>query len=502
LAPSMKRAVQNLSVRTISAKFTKENVSAFNIPLLPRELVAFLGANDNYLTKGIFRVPGSNAEIQTIIKLYKKKRMIDLTKYKIHSIASALKQWLRSQSQPIMTFEYYDCWIKAIALPERHLQLAALQKVIKIIPEQNRAILEQLFELLRKIHKHRKENLMSATNLAIVFSPALMWSKRDIVDPLVLLEEQAIGNRIIELFVKCFHTIFKDARIPVPFKRDVSIQQNEFLESLQLGSLRVASRLLSDQQENEEALRGVKFVQTPEQEIIQFRKEKKKASVPTLEVTEDTGSFICASPRKDFMCKSDDAVLTAEKIRSAVTPARDPVRLRNSTPNLMKEKKRDSVNGSPIAIRRRTLLRQRISDSSFSDDILQEARERVQHKQRASTLKVNGPSKSPGQETKQEQIEYEISYFNRGTKSEHRPRAFATAGDLPQIKQRNSLIGKNRNANGEETEANYGEVLQEILLGILSGNIVHVKEYVSLFESGDCVHLQELLKEMENKRKQ
>ena len=66
--------------------------------------------------------------------------------------------------------EYYG-----IALPSKDLQIEALRRVIKMLPNESGKLLGLLCRLLRKVSMNQEINKMSPSNLAIVFSPTLLW---------------------------------------------------------------------------------------------------------------------------------------------------------------------------------------------------------------------------------------------------------------------------------------------------------------------------------------
>ena len=62
-----------------------------------------------------------------------------------------------------------------IEIEDSCAKIEALKRVVNMIPEDNRKLLQSLCRLLRKIHLQSEINKMTATNLAIVFSPTLLW---------------------------------------------------------------------------------------------------------------------------------------------------------------------------------------------------------------------------------------------------------------------------------------------------------------------------------------
>lgn len=132
------------------------------------------------------------------------------------------------------------------------------------------------------------------------------------------------------------------------------------------------------------------------------------------------------------------------------------------------------LDSSPVVYNRRQVLRKKISDSNFADDILQDARNRVRS---------------------QTSAEFRSS-FPKITVSRH---GSDDISDEVILRSRSSTDTSDiRKSSNNNSTSSMDEVAQELVLGILSGNALHVKEYISLFESKDCAEIQTILRQMSN----
>ncbi|MGH0123114.1 UNVERIFIED_CONTAM: hypothetical protein FKN15_049653 [Acipenser sinensis] len=62
-------------------------------------------------------------------------------------------------------------------LPDKEHQIEALQLLIMLLPPANHSLLKLLLDLLYQTARQQEKNKMSASNLALMFAPQIMWPK-------------------------------------------------------------------------------------------------------------------------------------------------------------------------------------------------------------------------------------------------------------------------------------------------------------------------------------
>lgn len=62
--------------------------------------------------------------------------------------------------------------------PDKERQIQALQLLFMLLPPANRSLLKLLLDLLYQTAKHQDKNKMSASNLALMFAPHIIWPKK------------------------------------------------------------------------------------------------------------------------------------------------------------------------------------------------------------------------------------------------------------------------------------------------------------------------------------
>ncbi|XP_061425964.1 rho GTPase-activating protein 44-like isoform X4 [Lethenteron reissneri] len=96
-----------------------------------------------------------------------------------HATAGALKSYLRELPEPLMTFSLYEEWIQASNFQDPDKRLQALKNVCNQLPKPNYDNLRYLVKFFSKLSEHQDENKMTASNMAIVLGPNMLWSPNE-----------------------------------------------------------------------------------------------------------------------------------------------------------------------------------------------------------------------------------------------------------------------------------------------------------------------------------
>ena len=151
-----------------------------SIPRLLRRCIDVLSAPDVLALHGLFRISGDSREINEMKVRLDVGEPVDLYAAAPHSVAGLLKMWLRELPEPLLTFDMYAPIIAAVRSQQQQQQqqpsamLDALNALIEQLPAAHRATLEALLPFLRSVSSCSSVNLMTASNLAICFSPNIL----------------------------------------------------------------------------------------------------------------------------------------------------------------------------------------------------------------------------------------------------------------------------------------------------------------------------------------
>uniref|UniRef100_A0A8C6NNN6 SLIT-ROBO Rho GTPase activating protein 3 n=1 Tax=Nothobranchius furzeri TaxID=105023 RepID=A0A8C6NNN6_NOTFU len=160
--------------------------------------------------QGIFRVPGSQVEVNDIKNAFERGEdplVDDQTDHDINSVAGVLKLYFRGLENPLFPkerfFEFMSTTIDSDAERARHLQ-----QIIVKCPRPVIVVMRYLFAFLNHLSQYSDENMMDPYNLAICFGPTLMPIPDD-QDPVAC---QAHVNEIIKTVIIHNEAIFPSQR--------------------------------------------------------------------------------------------------------------------------------------------------------------------------------------------------------------------------------------------------------------------------------------------------
>ncbi|XP_068199375.1 rho GTPase-activating protein 11A-like [Antennarius striatus] len=124
-------------------------------------------------TVGLFRKPGSLPRIKTL----RTKLNIGegcLSTASPYDVATLIKQFCRELPEPLLPSELHAALLKAQTLSSPDDRTSALQLLSCLLPARNSSCLHYLFDFLSKISQRCADNLMTTSNIAIVFAPCLL----------------------------------------------------------------------------------------------------------------------------------------------------------------------------------------------------------------------------------------------------------------------------------------------------------------------------------------
>uniref|UniRef100_A0AAQ4S5C6 SLIT-ROBO Rho GTPase activating protein 3 n=1 Tax=Gasterosteus aculeatus aculeatus TaxID=481459 RepID=A0AAQ4S5C6_GASAC len=156
--------------------------------------------------QGIFRVPGSQVEVNDIKNSFERGEdplIDDQNEHDINSVAGVLKLYFRGLENPLFPKERFLDFISTITERAHHIQqiTVTLSRVVIIV-------MRYLFAFLNHLSQYSDENMMDPYNLAICFGPTLMPIP-DGQDPVSC---QAHVNEVIKTIIIHNELIFPNQR--------------------------------------------------------------------------------------------------------------------------------------------------------------------------------------------------------------------------------------------------------------------------------------------------
>uniref|UniRef100_A0A671UTN6 Rho GTPase activating protein 10 n=1 Tax=Sparus aurata TaxID=8175 RepID=A0A671UTN6_SPAAU len=170
--------------------------------------ILFNSIND----QGLYRVVGVSSKVQKLLSLMiGKLNEVDLSTsedWDVKTITSALKLYLRSLPEPLMTYGLYKEFISPAKGGSPETRIQAVHCLVHKLPERNRQVLGLLMKHLANVAAHSKQNLMTVANLGVVFGPTLMRPQEETVAAIMDLKFQ---NIVVEILIEHHEKIFADA---------------------------------------------------------------------------------------------------------------------------------------------------------------------------------------------------------------------------------------------------------------------------------------------------
>lgn len=200
------------------------------VPIVFLKLVDYLIEKNAEEYEGIFRISGKQETVESMINDFENGEEFDLGKYKdINCHASVLKQYLRSLPNPLLTYELFPEFMMLLSFESEEDQVKEIRRLIEKLPECNRLAFGKLLQLIDKIQKNSKNNMMNPTNLAVVFGVNCLRRKEE-VSPTSMITENAKITKIFEELILLFEKYKDMFNLDTKIKKKEVLSANEILE--------------------------------------------------------------------------------------------------------------------------------------------------------------------------------------------------------------------------------------------------------------------------------
>uniref|UniRef100_A0A8C9TAM3 Rho GTPase activating protein 10 n=1 Tax=Scleropages formosus TaxID=113540 RepID=A0A8C9TAM3_SCLFO len=123
----------------------------------------------------------------------------------IKTITSALKLFLRSLPEPLMTHKLYKDFLVPAKSSSPESRVQAIHHLVHQLPEKNCEMLGLLMRHLANVAANSKKNMMTVANLGVVFGPTLMRPQEETVAAIMELKFQ---NVVVEILIEQHEKVF------------------------------------------------------------------------------------------------------------------------------------------------------------------------------------------------------------------------------------------------------------------------------------------------------
>ncbi|XP_067855467.1 SLIT-ROBO Rho GTPase-activating protein 1 isoform X2 [Heptranchias perlo] len=180
------------------------------IPLIVESCVRFINLY-GLQHQGIFRVPGSQAEVNDIKNSFERGEdplADDQDNHDINSVAGVLKLYFRGLENPLFPKERFNELIPCVRIESLYERALHLRKILLTLPRSVIIVMRYLFAFLNHLSQYNDENMMDPYNLAICFGPTLM----PVPETQDQVSCQAHVNELIKTIIIHHEMIFPDSK--------------------------------------------------------------------------------------------------------------------------------------------------------------------------------------------------------------------------------------------------------------------------------------------------
>ncbi|XP_050457720.1 rho GTPase-activating protein Graf isoform X3 [Cataglyphis hispanica] len=155
--------------------------------------------------QGLYRVVGVASKVNKLLTMGLDKRKVDKLnlndrfEWESKTITSALKTYLRTLSEPLMTFRYYNSFITAAKQEMKETRINDIHNLVYRLPKTNFNMLILLITHLCTVAKKSDKNLMTVGNLAVCFGPTLLRPEEETVASIMDIK---FYNIVVEILIE------------------------------------------------------------------------------------------------------------------------------------------------------------------------------------------------------------------------------------------------------------------------------------------------------------
>ncbi|XP_066591745.1 rho GTPase-activating protein 26-like [Prorops nasuta] len=185
--------------------------------------------------QGLYRVVGVSSKVNKLLTMglldrrkLDKLNLDDPFEWESKTITSALKTYLRTLYEPLMTFRFYDSFIAAAKQETKEVRINDIHGLVYRLPKANFKMLILLINHLSSVAKKSDKNLMTVGNLAVCFGPTLL---RPIEETVASIMDIKFYNIVVEILIENCDRIV--AGPPQDLLRTTQVPQTAVLPKIQ-----------------------------------------------------------------------------------------------------------------------------------------------------------------------------------------------------------------------------------------------------------------------------
>ncbi|XP_039657102.1 SLIT-ROBO Rho GTPase-activating protein 3 isoform X2 [Perca fluviatilis] len=210
-------------------RMSRTQSSGQQIPVVVESCIRFINLHGLH-HEGIFRVPGSQREVNHIRDAFERgEEPLSDSECDLDSVAGVLKLYFRGLEPPLFPYDSYSQLLECgqiEGVTEKALQIKA---IVSTFPRPLLIVMRYLFAFLNHVSQYSDENMMLPYNLAVCFGPSLLRG----LDSDDAVARQPQVNDLVKTMILHYDIIYpSQSELPGPvYEKHMTLEQ-EYCEPI------------------------------------------------------------------------------------------------------------------------------------------------------------------------------------------------------------------------------------------------------------------------------
>ncbi|CAL1605372.1 unnamed protein product [Knipowitschia caucasica] len=210
-------------------RMSRTQSSGQQIPVVVESCIRFINLHGLH-HEGIFRVPGSQREVNLIRDAFERgEDPLSDSECDLDSVAGVLKLYFRGLEPPLFPYDSYNQLLDCVQIESVPDKAAQIKAIVSSFPRPLLIVMRYLFAFLNHVSQYSDENMMQPYNLAVCFGPSLLRG----VDSDDAVAQQPQVNELVKTLILQHDVIFpSQSEVPGPvYEKHMTLEQ-EYCEPI------------------------------------------------------------------------------------------------------------------------------------------------------------------------------------------------------------------------------------------------------------------------------
>ncbi|XP_029911746.1 SLIT-ROBO Rho GTPase-activating protein 3 isoform X2 [Myripristis murdjan] len=155
-------------------RMSRTQSSGQQIPVVVESCIRFINLHGLH-HEGIFRVPGSQREVNHIRDAFERgEDPLSDSECDLDSVAGVLKLYFRGLEPPLFPYDSYSQLLECVQIEGLTEKASQIKAIVSSFPRPLLIVMRYLFAFLNHVSQYSDENMMQPYNLAVCFGPSLL----------------------------------------------------------------------------------------------------------------------------------------------------------------------------------------------------------------------------------------------------------------------------------------------------------------------------------------